>query len=203
MAEASVIALKDIMRTTPSMEKEQASASPVDTENKSVSSSKGKGSRHSKNTAKKNKDEALGKTGMTRLSSGSTNFITTSSSTAIVGNDGNNSVKWINLCRRESHKRDIDPRLCFSTIPFTDQLYGDNVIKDIKDIQEAATRHSVRIDTLTTEPKALEGLLTEAPQIEDVSTDTKDQDLMVIITLMSQVLLDANISYHEEYLNHR
>ncbi|KAK6186595.1 hypothetical protein SNE40_008608 [Patella caerulea] len=44
--------------------------------------------------------------------------------------------RWINLRRRDLHKKHIDPRLCSSAIPVTDQLYGDNMIKDIKDIQE-------------------------------------------------------------------
>lgn len=46
---------------------------------------------------------------------------------------------WINTRRRELHKKDMHPSLhylCSPNIPFTDQLYGDSMIKDIKDIQE-------------------------------------------------------------------
>ncbi|XP_045166692.2 uncharacterized protein LOC123530066 [Mercenaria mercenaria] len=47
--------------------------------------------------------------------------------------------RWINIRRRDLHKRDMDPKLhhlCSPMVPFTDQLYGDSMIKDIKDIQE-------------------------------------------------------------------
>ena len=47
--------------------------------------------------------------------------------------------KWLNIRRREAHKKDMDPKLhylCSTSIPYTDLLYGDSMIKDIKDIQE-------------------------------------------------------------------
>ena len=47
--------------------------------------------------------------------------------------------RWLNARRKEYHKRDMDPRLhhlCSSSTSFTDQLYGDTIVKDIKDIQE-------------------------------------------------------------------
>ena len=47
--------------------------------------------------------------------------------------------KWLNVRRKESHKKDMDPKLhylCSSSIPSSDLLYGDTMIKDIKDIQE-------------------------------------------------------------------
>lgn len=47
--------------------------------------------------------------------------------------------KWLNVRRRELHKKDMDPKLhhlCSSAIPFSDLLYGDSMVKDIKDIQE-------------------------------------------------------------------
>ena len=46
---------------------------------------------------------------------------------------------WINIRRRDLHKKDMHPslhHLCSANTPFTDQLYGDSIIKDIKDIQE-------------------------------------------------------------------
>lgn len=45
----------------------------------------------------------------------------------------------MNVRRRDIHKKDMDPKLhhlCSQNIPFTDLLYGDTMIKDIKDIQE-------------------------------------------------------------------
>ena len=47
--------------------------------------------------------------------------------------------KWLNVRRKESHKKDMDSKLhylCSSSIPSSDLLYGDTMIKDIKDIQE-------------------------------------------------------------------
>ena len=47
--------------------------------------------------------------------------------------------KWLNVRRKELHKRDMDPKLhylCSSSLQSTDQLYGDSIIKDIKDAQE-------------------------------------------------------------------
>ena len=47
--------------------------------------------------------------------------------------------KWINLRRKDLHKRDMDPKLhylCTSSVQYTDQLYGDSIVKDIKDAQE-------------------------------------------------------------------
>lgn len=47
--------------------------------------------------------------------------------------------KWLNARRKEYHKRDMDPKLhhlCSSSTSFTDMLYGDSIVKDIKDIQE-------------------------------------------------------------------
>ena len=47
--------------------------------------------------------------------------------------------KWLNIRRRESHKKDMDPKLhhlCSSSVPYTDLLYGDSIVKDIRDIQE-------------------------------------------------------------------
>ena len=47
--------------------------------------------------------------------------------------------RWLNSRRKEYHKRDMDPRLhhlCSASTSFTDQLYGDSIVKDIKDIQE-------------------------------------------------------------------
>ncbi|XP_060602586.1 uncharacterized protein LOC132755706 [Ruditapes philippinarum] len=49
------------------------------------------------------------------------------------------SNKWINIRRRELHRKDMDPKLhylCSPSLPYTDMLYGDSMIKDIKDIQE-------------------------------------------------------------------
>ena len=46
--------------------------------------------------------------------------------------------RWLNLRGKEYHKRDMDPRLhhlCSASTSFTDQLYGDSIVKDIKDIQ--------------------------------------------------------------------
>ena len=47
--------------------------------------------------------------------------------------------KWLNVRRKDLHKRDMDPKLhylCSSALQSTDQLYGDSIIKDIKDAQE-------------------------------------------------------------------
>ena len=47
--------------------------------------------------------------------------------------------KWLNVRRKESPTKDKDPKLhylCSSSIPSSDLLYGDTMIKDIKDIQE-------------------------------------------------------------------
>lgn len=47
--------------------------------------------------------------------------------------------RWLNSRRKEYHKRDMDPKLhhlCSSSTSFTDMLYGDSIVKDIKDIQE-------------------------------------------------------------------
>lgn len=47
--------------------------------------------------------------------------------------------KWLNIRRKELHKRDMDPKLhylCSAALQSTDQLYGDTIIKDIKDAQE-------------------------------------------------------------------
>ena len=48
--------------------------------------------------------------------------------------------KWINTRRKELHKKkDMDPRLhylCSPLLKFTDQLYGDSIVKDVKDAQE-------------------------------------------------------------------
>lgn len=47
--------------------------------------------------------------------------------------------KWVNTRRKDLHKKDMDPRLhylCSSSVQFTDQLYGDSIVKDIKDAQE-------------------------------------------------------------------
>ena len=47
--------------------------------------------------------------------------------------------KWLNVRCKELHKRDMDPNLhylCSSSLQSTDQLYGDSIIKDIKDAQE-------------------------------------------------------------------
>ena len=47
--------------------------------------------------------------------------------------------RWLNIRRRDLHKRDMDPKLhylCSSSVQSTDQLYGDTIVKDIKDAQE-------------------------------------------------------------------
>lgn len=47
--------------------------------------------------------------------------------------------KQINLRRKESHKCDLDRRyhhLTSASVPFTDQLYGDDVCKNVKEIQD-------------------------------------------------------------------
>ena len=47
--------------------------------------------------------------------------------------------KWLNVRRKDLHKKDMDPKLhylCSSSLQSTDQLYGDSIIKDIKDAQE-------------------------------------------------------------------
>ena len=47
--------------------------------------------------------------------------------------------KWLNIRRREVCKKYMDPKLhylCSTSIPYTDLIYGDSMIKDIKDIQE-------------------------------------------------------------------
>ena len=47
--------------------------------------------------------------------------------------------KWLDVRRKDLHKRDMDPKLhylCSSALQSTDQLYGDSIIKDIKDAQE-------------------------------------------------------------------
>ena len=47
--------------------------------------------------------------------------------------------RWLNVRRRDLHKRDMDPTLhylCSSSVQSTDQLYGDTIVKDIKDAQE-------------------------------------------------------------------
>ena len=47
--------------------------------------------------------------------------------------------RWLNIRRRDLHKKDMDPKLhylCSSSVEFTDQLYGDSIVKDIKDAQE-------------------------------------------------------------------
>ena len=47
--------------------------------------------------------------------------------------------KWLNIWHKELHKQDINPKvhyLCSSSLQSTNQLYGDSIIKDIKDAQE-------------------------------------------------------------------
>lgn len=47
--------------------------------------------------------------------------------------------KLINFRRRESHQTDLDHRykqLCSANVPFTDKLYGDDVCKNVKEIQD-------------------------------------------------------------------
>lgn len=47
--------------------------------------------------------------------------------------------KWLNCRRKEYHKKDMDPKLhhlCSASTSYTDMLYGDSIVKDIKDIQE-------------------------------------------------------------------
>ena len=47
--------------------------------------------------------------------------------------------KWINLRRKDLHKRDMNPKLhylCTSSVQYTDLLYGDSIVKDIKAAQE-------------------------------------------------------------------
>lgn len=47
--------------------------------------------------------------------------------------------KWLNTRRKELHKKDMDPKLhylCSSSLQSTDLLYGDSIVKDIKDAQE-------------------------------------------------------------------
>ena len=47
--------------------------------------------------------------------------------------------KWLNVRRCELHKCDMDLKLhylCSSSVQYTDQLYGDSIVKDIKDAQE-------------------------------------------------------------------
>ena len=47
--------------------------------------------------------------------------------------------KWLNIRRKDLHKKDMDPKLqylCSSSLQSTDQLYGDFIIKDIKDAEE-------------------------------------------------------------------
>lgn len=47
--------------------------------------------------------------------------------------------KWLNIRRKDLHKRDMDPKLhylCSAALQSTDQLYGDTIVKDIKDAQE-------------------------------------------------------------------
>ena len=52
--------------------------------------------------------------------------------------------RWLKSCRKEYHKRDMDQRLhhfCSGATSFTNQLYGDSIVKDIKDIQETKDMH--------------------------------------------------------------
>ncbi|XP_045170221.2 uncharacterized protein LOC123532723 [Mercenaria mercenaria] len=47
--------------------------------------------------------------------------------------------KWLNCRRKEYHKKDMDPKLhhlCSASTSYTDMLYEDTIVKDIKDIQE-------------------------------------------------------------------
>ena len=47
--------------------------------------------------------------------------------------------KWLSVRRKDLHKKDMDPKLhylCSSSLQSTDQLYGDSIIKDIKDAEE-------------------------------------------------------------------